>query len=202
MGVYQYHENNDIVLRMETSLPSEWYNNMTPTDTLNPDAVRAFLCLTHEKYKETIGKEFGGTVQGFFTDEPNCFDFFTHFDAPKPWVPWTHGFSEYFEQNRGYDPTPYLPHLFLDDFQPGNPDISKEKLRHDFWRTVTQRFSHAYMKQLYDWCGSNHLLSAGHLLYEKRPGVPGAGVRSRDAALPLPACARHRYSRANRSAKP
>ncbi len=29
-----------------------------------------------------------------------------------------------------------------------------EQIRHDYWRTVTELFENAYMKQLYEWCGA------------------------------------------------
>lgn len=39
-------------------------------DILNPDAVDAFIRLTHERYYEKLGQYFGTTIIGFFTDEP------------------------------------------------------------------------------------------------------------------------------------
>lgn len=42
-------------------------------DTLNPDALRYFIELTHERYKKEIGEEFGRTVKGVFTDEITAF---------------------------------------------------------------------------------------------------------------------------------
>ena len=59
-----------VVLRSEISGNSEWYNGFAPPDNLNPDAVKTFLNLTHERYRQRFGKDFGGTIKGFFTDEP------------------------------------------------------------------------------------------------------------------------------------
>jgi len=39
-------------------------------DILNPEAVDCFIRLTHERYYEQLKEYFGGTVIGFFTDEP------------------------------------------------------------------------------------------------------------------------------------
>lgn len=39
-------------------------------DILNPEAVAAFIRLTHEKYYEQLKEYFGTVVTGFFTDEP------------------------------------------------------------------------------------------------------------------------------------
>src|SRR6056297_3229025 len=52
-------------------------------DTLNEEAVRRFMDLTHEKYAEWFEDEFGATVVGMFTDEPNM-----NFN-PGDCIPWT-----------------------------------------------------------------------------------------------------------------
>ena len=41
-----------LILRREISGTSEWYNGSAPSDNLNADAVRMFIDLTHEKYRE------------------------------------------------------------------------------------------------------------------------------------------------------
>jgi len=41
-------------------------------DILNPDAVDAFIRLTHDKYYEELKEHFGDTVIAFFTDEPSA----------------------------------------------------------------------------------------------------------------------------------
>ena len=39
-------------------------------DILNPEAVKLFIRLTHDRYYEELKEYFGNTVIGFFTDEP------------------------------------------------------------------------------------------------------------------------------------
>ncbi|MCM1304930.1 MAG: hypothetical protein NC306_12630 [Butyrivibrio sp.] len=39
-------------------------------DILNPDAVDAFIRLTHERYYQELKEYFGSTITAFFTDEP------------------------------------------------------------------------------------------------------------------------------------
>lgn len=55
---------------VEGNPPSAWYNSQTYIDTLNPKAIQRFIELTHEKYKATVGEEFGTTVPSIFCDEP------------------------------------------------------------------------------------------------------------------------------------
>lgn len=55
---------------VETDLPNPWYNNQTYVNTLDPEAIRRFLEMTHERYLQAVGKDFGGLVPALFTDEP------------------------------------------------------------------------------------------------------------------------------------
>lgn len=162
-----------IVLRRETSQTSEWYNGFAPPDNLNPEAVKAFLQITHEAYRKTLGEDFGG-VKGFFTDEPNCCDFFSIFTPGRPWLPWTDGFPAYFREKRGYDPLPHLPLLFFHG-------DGCERIRHDYWRTIAELFSESYMKQVYDYCEAHQLEVTGHILYENDLGY---NTRVCGAAMP------------------
>lgn len=163
-----------LVLRRELSTSSEWYNGFAPTDCLNPDAVKKYLEITHHRYKERFGDQFGKTVKGFFTDEPNCCDFYSFFTPGRPWLPWTDAFADEFSTRRGYDPVPMLPYLFFD-----GPQCSQ--IRHDYWRTITELFSESFMKPMYDFCEENGVELTGHVLYENDLGY---NIRVCGAAMP------------------
>lgn len=163
-----------LILRQEISGKSEWYNGLMPPDNLNPESVKTFLKLTHEHYEEVFGGSFPKEVKGFFTDEPNCCDFFSVFHEGRPWIPWSIGFTEYFIGKRGYDPQEKLPYLFFDG-------EGAEKIRHDYWKTVAQRFEESYMKQVYEWCDERGLRTTGHILYENDLGYQ---TRVCGAAMP------------------
>lgn len=163
-----------IVLRRELSTTSEWYNGFAPTDCLNPDAMRKFLEMTHHRYKDRLGEHFGKTIKGFFTDEPNCCDFYSFFTSGRPWLPWTDAFVSEFIARRDYDPVPMLPYLFFQGN--GSPQI-----RHDYWRTITELFSGYFMKPMYDFCQDNGVELTGHVLYENDLGY---NIRVCGAAMP------------------
>ena len=163
-----------LILRQEISGKSEWYNGLMPPDNLNPESVKTFLKLTHEHYEEVFGGSFPKEVKGFFTDEPNCCDFFSVFHEGRPWIPWSIGFTEYFIGKRGYDPQEKLPYLFFDG-------EGAAKIRHDYWKTVAQRFEESYMKQVYEWCDKRGLRTTGHILYENDLGYQ---TRVCGAAMP------------------
>ena len=151
-----------LVFRREVSGPSEWFNDDAYADNLNPDAVAAFLDITYEAYRREIGDEFGKTVPGIFTDEPNIF-------APtvrsgRRALPWTDGLVDYHARRRGRDLLDSLPWLFY------NGD-GAAKARHDYWYTISQRFTEAYSKQLGEWCERNGLAFTGHYLCENEMGL-------------------------------
>lgn len=163
-----------LLLREERSGPSEWYNGSAPSDNLSAGAVGEFLRLTHERYAERFGGEFGKTVRGFFTDEPDFCDFYSHFTPGRPWLPWTGDFRSAFAARRGYDPRPYLPLLFYDG-------ADAAMIRHDYWRTLSELFGERYMKRLHDWCQGHGLSLTGHMLYENDLGYQ---IRVCGAAMP------------------
>ncbi len=128
-------------------------------DALNPESTTAFINSTHEKYKKAVGKEFGKTVPGFYTDEPAMH--YYHMGLDNLVIPWTTKMFKIFRERRGYDLKPYLPALYT---SMGNVT---SKIRYDFWRTLTEQYSESYYKQLRDWCDSNGVLFTGHLLGEE-----------------------------------
>ncbi len=150
-----------LVFRREVSGPSEWFNDDAYADNLNPDAVATFIDITYEAYRKEVGEEFGGAVPGIFTDEPNIF-------APTARsglraLPWTDALDTYFRGRRGYDLLDVLPWLFYDGQR-------ASKARHDYWYTISQRFTEAYSKQLGEWCEKHGLAFTGHYLMETEMG--------------------------------
>jgi hypothetical protein len=153
-----------LVVRMEVSGKSEWFNNEAPPDNMNPESVRHFIESTHEKYRSLIGNEFGKTVQGIFTDEPSLADRHAAFPPNRGWIPWTDAFAGYFFEKRGYDVFDTLPYIYFDgDKSP--------KARHDYWRTVSQRYAESYSKVIGQWCGENGIAYTGHFLQEDKLGL-------------------------------
>ena len=150
-----------LVFRRKVSEGSEWFNDDAYSDNLNPDSVAAFLNITYETYKKSVGDEFGKAIPGIFTDESNIFNLRMKMEQRA--LPWTDGLPEFFRQRRGYDLLDVLPWLFYE----GEPSA---KARHDYWYTISQRFAEAYSKQLGEWCEKNGLAFTGHFLNENEMG--------------------------------
>jgi hypothetical protein len=153
-----------LVARLEVSGKSDWFNGEAPPDNLNPAGVRHFLEATHEEYKAVCGDFFGTTVPGIFTDEPSLHDRHASFPANRGWIPWTTGFGEYFWERRGYDPLDTIPYLYF------NGKLSA-KIRHDYWRTVTERYAETYSGEIAKWCEANGIAYTGHFLQEDKLGL-------------------------------
>ncbi|NHN29472.1 glycosyl hydrolase [Paenibacillus agricola] len=163
-----------LVFRVEVSAPSEWFNDQAPPDSMNADAVRAFIDSTYEVYKKELGDQFGKTVAGIFTDEPSVHDRHSKYTPGRGWIPWTYTLPAYFAEKRGYDILELLPYIYF------NGKLSSQA-RHDYWRTVSDKFSEAFSKQLGDWCEVNGLAFTGHFLWE---GALGVATRVSGAIMP------------------
>jgi len=127
-------------------------------DTLNPEAVKAFIESTYQAYYAEVGDEFGKTVPGIFTDEP-IYLFHPSHSGQSYILPWTDALPAYFKAKNGYDVREHLVSL-VDNTGPYH------KVRYDYWRTVTELFVTAYSKQIYDWCESHKLKFTGHYMHE------------------------------------
>ena len=190
-----------LVFRREISQPSEWFNDDAYADNLNPDSVKAFIDITYEAYKREVGAEFGKTVPGIFTDEPNILSH--HLPSGRRSLPWTDGLLEFFQARRGWDLRGALPWLFFAAASQGEHSKEEQSLacraRHDFWWTISERFTEAYSSQLGEWCEKNG--SGLHRAFPLREGDGLCHPHRRGGHAPLPLAARAGDRHADR-AKP
>ncbi|MBN2559136.1 MAG: hypothetical protein JXB33_10320 [Clostridia bacterium] len=153
-----------IHIQLDYVPPSEWYNNTPPADNLNKDTVRKFIETSYEPYRARFGDEFGKTIPGIFTDEPNIASGTAAYDDPDARLPYTYGMPEFFKEKRGYGLEKILPVLFIDSWE-------SKSAKHDYFRTLGQMFAENFSKQLYDWCSKNNIAFTGHWLAENRLGA-------------------------------
>ena len=124
--------------------------NHSYVDLLDPEVTRQFISSTHEKYYERFKKEFGKTVAGFFTDEPQYF---------REALPWSKVIPSEFRKAYGYDVADGLICLF-------KSSDGAFAFRNDFWKLVSRLFVENYQKQVYDWCNAHGCLCTGHTIEE------------------------------------
>ncbi|MEM2920906.1 MAG: glycosyl hydrolase [Candidatus Bathyarchaeia archaeon] len=155
-----------LAFRVTIAGRSNWYNGESYVDLLDPRATEAFLQETHDAYAREFGSDFGEHMPGIFTDEPN-------FVAVGD-IPWTSNFDKYFEEVNGYSVVEKLPLLYFR----GN---GYEKVRHDYWKTVTRRFIEAFTRPFSERCERYGLKFTGHYLAEDNLY---SQVRAIGAAMP------------------
>lgn len=184
----------------EYAAPSAWFNNQAYIDTLNRKAVEYFISITHERYREVVGDEFGKAIPSIFTDEP-CF-------AIKGTLPfsdstgdvfltWSLSLVPEYLRQYGEDLLDALPELFWE-----LPDGRTSLVRYRFHNLTTEMFASACADTLGAWCRKNGLMLAGHLLHEEtlesQTKVVGEAMRSYRAFSDMPGvdilCDRHEYN--------
>lgn len=146
-------------LRMESSKDHEeyaickcgehyFYYDVNPfyVDVLDEKVIAAFIETSYQPYYE----RFGTRIEGFFTDEPQI---------SRNGIPWSFVFEEEYRQRYHENLLEHLEQLFL-------PVGDYRYTRVKFWKMVTELFSKAYMKQIYDWCTERGLKLTGHLVLE------------------------------------
>ena len=118
-------------------------------DAFNPDSIKYFVEVTHEEYYKRFQDEFGKTLKGFFTDEPqynNTLNF-----------PWSHVLENDFVSRYGYSLIENLPALF-GTFE------NTFAVRYDFWKMIGELYRERFLKVIYDWCEEHNCMSTGHVM--------------------------------------
>jgi len=152
-----------ILFVVELQPCSDWYNGYTYLDTLSHAAVKEFIKVTHEAYRKRCGKEFGKTVPGMFTDEPNHGNKLGHDNntGNPGGLPWTGSLLATFKKRYGYDVIPHLMELAYD--VDGN---GMTPARYHYHDCVTHLYVDAFCRQIGEWCAKNKMLFTGHQLEE------------------------------------
>ncbi|MCY2924344.1 MAG: glycosyl hydrolase, partial [Planctomycetota bacterium] len=121
-------------------------------DYLNPKATKRFIELTHEQYRRRLGRHFGKTITGIFTDEPQAM-------AGAPF-PWTGDFPARFRALRGYDLLPHLAALVDDRCADG------WRHRAAYWQSVAELIEESFFRPIARWCRRNGIAFTGHIYEE------------------------------------
>ncbi|MDR1283800.1 MAG: hypothetical protein LBK99_23725 [Opitutaceae bacterium] len=150
-----------------------FYNGATYLDTMNADATRHFIGITHERYLAACGGRIGKTITGIFTDEPHrgfvmCASLGQTVNPE--WVtPWTGRLAAAFEERWGYDLVGRLPELFL---KPAGNPVSPVKWH--YMELAQTLFIENWARPLHAWCREHGLRLTGHVLHEDTLGAQAA----------------------------
>ena len=144
--------------------PDSWYNGQTYVDTLNPEAIRRFIEVTHEQYKRAVGDAFDDTVPAIFTDEPQFERKRTlnnSTDRMRAKLPWTDAVPDVYKTLYGADIFETLPELFWD--LPANAPSLHRYRYHD---CIAELFASSFADTVGGWCRKNHIALTGHMMEE------------------------------------
>jgi hypothetical protein len=129
-------------------------------DLFNKKATEAFLDVTHEKYKNILGDEFGKGIKAFFTDEPSL-QGSPYNNASYPILSWSDEFPALFKKKYGYEAGEALLALFT--------EFGKNTVKKccDFWELQADLAAENFFGVIQEWCRNNNVSSSGHLLVEE-----------------------------------
>lgn len=148
---------------LKLTVPGPWFHFNGYVDTMKPSAIRDFIRITHEKYREKVGERFGNICPAMFTDEPQMTrktELKSSFAKQDIVLSFTDDFEETYRAAYGASFLDTLPEVIWERKE----GVSAARYRyHDH---ATERFASAYSDQIGDWCEKNGLLMTGHMMDE------------------------------------
>jgi hypothetical protein len=128
-----------------------WYGNYPYVDLLYKGVTQKFMDITMKGYEKYNKADFGKTLMGIFTDEPNLEAAMNRRSAFR----WTPDLYSVFEKRWGYDLKTNYPSLVE---EVGN----WKKVRHDYYVTLLEMFIDRWSKPWNKYCEENGLAWTGH----------------------------------------
>ncbi|RCW43502.1 glycosylhydrolase-like jelly roll fold domain-containing protein [Paenibacillus prosopidis] len=136
-------------------------------DYMNPlvaDSVRVLIDTVHESFYARYREDFGGTLAGFFSDEPGFYNDKDTWDFnSKPGkkgvsLPWSKEMYSLMEAEFGSDYRRYLPLLWHDGGE------SMSRMRYSYMNLVSKLYARNFTAQIGDWCRERGVEYIGHVL--------------------------------------
>ena len=139
---------------------SEWYGGFSYVDLLYPGVTQKFIEVTMPGYKKIAGDEFGKTVPGVFTDEPQLM-------SPGG-IRWTPDLFDVFQSQWGYDLKLTLPSLWKEvgDWK---------KVRYNYTWTLLKLFIERWSIPYSEYLEKNGLEFTGHYWEHEWPRMRHGG---------------------------
>ena len=132
---------------------SYWYGGFTYVDLLQEGVTEKFMEVTMTRgYEKLNASDFGQTVKGIFTDEPNLE---AAMDRGNTMFRWTPDLWDEYEQRWGYDLRLHLPSL-IDEIG------DWKKVRHDYYELILELFIDRWAIPWYNYCEEKGLAWTGH----------------------------------------
>ncbi|MBQ0124935.1 MAG: hypothetical protein KBS59_01255, partial [Clostridiales bacterium] len=143
-------DNMKLFAYVKYAVPSTWYNGQTYVDTMSKKAISDFVDITHNRYKECIGEEFGKVVPAIFSDEPQMTQktpLNSPFDKGGCEFPYTTDLDETFKAAYGFSIVDKLPEIVYD-----LPDGAVSRPRYLYHEHTSERFAAGFFDTIGEWC--------------------------------------------------
>jgi hypothetical protein len=139
---------------------SDWYGGFSYVDLLYPGVTQKFIEVTMSGYEKYLGSEFGKTIPGTFTDEPQI-------NSPGG-IRFTPDLFDMFKKRWNYDLRTQLPSLY--------EEVGNWKMvRHNYTQTLLQLFIYRWSKPWYNYCEQHGLKFTGHYWEHEWPSMRPGG---------------------------
>lgn len=139
---------------------SDWYGGFAYVDLLYPGVTQKFIEVTMTGYEKYMGTEFGQTIPGTFTDEPQL-------NSPGG-IRWTPDLFDVFQKKWHYDLRTQLPSLYEETGD-------WKKVRHNYTQTLLQLFIDRWAKPWFEYCEEKGLKFTGHYWEHEWPNMRPGG---------------------------
>ncbi len=150
---------NYIIFKKQYYYTSPWYGGYSYVDLMVPGVTEKFLDITMRKgYETVVGNEFGKTVKGIFSDEPNI----ESWDNKS--IRWTPLLFPAFKKKWGYNLEDNLPSLFEETGD-------WKKIRHNYYSVLLDLFIEYWSKPMHKYATEKNLEWTGHYWEHEWPSL-------------------------------
>lgn len=149
-----------VIYKTRTDGGDSAYINMIDRESASTQ-IEAVYEPHYKQYRE----EFGKTIAGFFSDEPQfgnikevCFD--AKLGKPKMPLPWSDELQQMMEEKYGSKYVKFLPYLFEETEEKDN----QLQMRFDYMDFVSKLYQKNFSEQIGDWCRTHGVEYIGHVV--------------------------------------
>jgi len=155
-GAWRVH----VIYKTRTDGGNEAYINM-----IDKESAYTQIEAVYEPHFEHLGDEFGKTIAGFFSDEPQfgnlaemCYD--TGLGKKRMPLPWSDELQGMMEGKYGAEYVKYLPFLFESSAE---QELGMQ-VRYDYMDFVSRLYKKNFSDTLGKWCEAHHVEYIGHVV--------------------------------------
>ncbi len=119
----------------------------------------------YEAHYEKYAAEFGKTIAGFFSDEPQFGNiseqsFDTRLGKKKMPLPWSDELEEMLQARYGAEYRSLLPFLFVESAE----KMDEPQIRYDYMDCISKLYSKNFARPIGEWCREHGVMYIGHVV--------------------------------------